>query len=133
MVPPTPCPIPECSLEVVLGAMLVVIGGSVAIVDPSSLVLTALLPKPLLVTPFCIRTAWAVALIAAGVAQLLSLWTNRRLLHRWSAFFSMLVMLVFTIAQFQGFHVPVLAGISALVTVSEFLVFTLLRGARWTG
>ncbi len=128
---PTPCPIPECSLEVVLAAMLVVIGASVAVVDPSSLVLTALLPKPLLVPPFCIRAAWAAALIIAGGGQLAALATSKRILHRWSAVLSMIVMLCFTIAQFQGFHIPVLAGICALVTVSEFLVFTLLRGATW--
>lgn len=127
-----PCPIPRCALEVHLGVALLVIGLFLISGTSSSTGMLVNLQPPYLQI-LMTRFLWAGIFMLTGVLQLVSLFSERRILHRWTAGVGWFTLLVFTISQIRGWQTPALTGVTALFCVSEFYVFTMMRGARWHG
>lgn len=127
-----PCPIPRCALEVHLAIALIVIGVFLTADTSSTRGFVDNLQLPY-VHFFVTRLIWIGIFFLTGVIQLGVLLSSHRILHRWAAGLGWFSMLVFTISQFNGWQTPILAGVTALFCVSEFYVFTMMRGARWDG
>ena len=126
-----PCPVPRCGLELHLGATLVVIGAYLLIASDASLVIKSLMVENVPLS--AVRWFWAVVLTTAGLSQIAAIliYQDNRGLHRTTAGVCMGLMTVFAVAQFANCEIPVLAGVSVLVVISELIVFALLRGAKW--
>lgn len=126
-----PCPIPRCALEVHLGAALIVIALFLAVGSADSRWFIDNLQLPYL-RILTTRILWIIVFFLSGTLQLGVLFSEHRILHRWSAGCGWFAMLVFTISQLNGWQTPILAGVTALFCVSEFYVFTMMRGAQWS-
>ena len=124
---PEPCPIPRCALEWYLASEMLVIAALLGVVADNGSVAAALGFGHFPVA----RLGWGLLMGIPAVVQIVSLLTRNRLLQRWAAFIASIVSLSLATILLQIPSLPILAGVLLVQTIAEFIVFAILKGARW--
>ena len=127
----TPCPIPQCALEVFLGAWTIVLGAGILLCGGNSSVSRNLILSG--IPQEWGWLAWASLLMLVGALQLVSLRYSPRIMHRHAAFVCSFILACFVITESKmgRSHVPITAYLASFTCIGEAYVFWMLKGATW--
>lgn len=120
------CPIPRCAAEILLGLMWFSLGLALLISSHELTFINMYGSKG-----HAVRLVWGVLLWVPGAFQCASLLFKPRALHRWAAFFTACVGVLFTSSLFTAPDVPTILAPVLVMTIGEVVIYWLLRGARW--